>query len=84
MTICGIADLVFVGGSLVEGVGGHNLLEPAIYRKPVLYGPHLGSWRHVAKMLERGGGGIRVASEGELLDRMIGVALRCRDGPQGR
>ncbi|MCP3678325.1 MAG: 3-deoxy-D-manno-octulosonic acid transferase [Deltaproteobacteria bacterium] len=71
VTICGIADLVFVGGSLVEGVGGHNLLEPAIYRKPVLYGPHLGSWRHIAKMLERGGGGIRVDSEGELLERMI-------------
>ncbi|MFQ5586464.1 MAG: 3-deoxy-D-manno-octulosonic acid transferase, partial [Thermodesulfobacteriota bacterium] len=71
--ICGIADLVFVGGSLVEGVGGHNLLEPAIYRKPVLYGPHLGSWRHVAKMLERGGGGIRVVSEEELLDRMTGL-----------
>jgi len=70
VTMCAIADAVFVGGSLVEGIGGHNLLEPAIYKKPVLYGPHLGSWRHVAKMLERGGGGIRVGTEAALLTRL--------------
>jgi 3-deoxy-D-manno-octulosonic-acid transferase len=33
-----IADIAFVGGSLVDG-GGHNLLEPAGFRKPVLFGP---------------------------------------------
>jgi len=33
------ADIAFVGGSLVE-VGGHNLLEPAALRLPMLMGPH--------------------------------------------
>jgi 3-deoxy-D-manno-octulosonic-acid transferase len=34
-----IADVVFVGGSLVP-FGGQNLMEPALRRKPVLFGPH--------------------------------------------
>ena len=35
-----LADIAFVGGSLVAN-GGHNLLEPAALGKPVLSGPHL-------------------------------------------
>ncbi|MEE9591344.1 MAG: 3-deoxy-D-manno-octulosonic acid transferase [Thermodesulfobacteriota bacterium] len=66
----GIADIVFVGGSLVEGVGGHNLLEPAIYRRPVVYGPYLGNWLYVAEMLERSEGGIRVADGEALFDKI--------------
>jgi len=34
-----VADVVFVGGSLVP-LGGHNVLEAALRRKPVLMGPH--------------------------------------------
>ena len=36
-----LGDIAFVGGSLVDA-GGHNLLEPARVRKPVLFGP---TWR---------------------------------------
>jgi 3-deoxy-D-manno-octulosonic-acid transferase len=39
MLLYGIADLAFVGGSLVER-GGHNPLEPAAHAIPVLMGPH--------------------------------------------
>lgn len=35
-----LADLVFVGGSLVPH-GGHNILEPAAQGKPILVGPHM-------------------------------------------
>jgi 3-deoxy-D-manno-octulosonic-acid transferase len=66
----GIADIVFVGGSLVKGVGGHNLLEPAIYRRPVAYGSYLGNWLYVAEMLERSNGGIRVADGEALFDKI--------------
>ena len=38
MLLYGIADLAFVGGSLVER-GGHNPLEPAAHAIPVLMGP---------------------------------------------
>ena len=35
-----VGDLIFCGGTL-EPVGGHNILEPAAWAKPVFYGPHL-------------------------------------------
>ena len=34
------ADIAFVGGSLVAGVGGHNLLEPAALGVATLTGPY--------------------------------------------
>lgn len=39
-----LADLVFVGGSLVSH-GGHNILEPAAQGKPILVGPHMFNFR---------------------------------------
>ncbi len=49
------ADVVFIGGSLVP-VGGHNILEPALYGKPVLFGPHMENFRDSARILEESGG----------------------------
>jgi 3-deoxy-D-manno-octulosonic-acid transferase len=42
-----IADIVFVGGSLVKK-GGHNILEPAGAGKPVLIGGHFFNFRDIA------------------------------------
>jgi 3-deoxy-D-manno-octulosonic-acid transferase len=61
------AAVAFVGGSLVEGIGGHNLLEPAIYGAPVIYGPHLDAYLGMAMILEGAGGGMRVRDAGELM-----------------
>jgi len=58
------ADVAFVGGSLVP-VGGHNLLEPVLARRPVLFGPHTGSVEHVACLLEGCGAGQRLENAGE-------------------
>jgi 3-deoxy-D-manno-octulosonic-acid transferase len=60
-----LADAVFVGGSLVPA-GGHNLLEPAYWGKPILFGPHMGNFREVAKLFLGAGAAIRVASAPEL------------------
>ncbi len=46
----GLADIAFVGGSLVSR-GGHNPLEPAAFGKPVLFGPDMSDFRHIAKLL---------------------------------
>ncbi len=35
----GISDAAFIGGSMVN-FGGHNILEPAAWQKPILSGPH--------------------------------------------
>jgi tetraacyldisaccharide 4'-kinase len=63
--IYSLADAAFVGGSLVR-VGGHNLLEPAIYGVPVLFGPYVDHFKEEATILIRSGGGIQVKDEEEL------------------
>jgi 3-deoxy-D-manno-octulosonic-acid transferase len=41
------SDIVFVGGSLVKK-GGHNILEPASLKKPVLFGPYMFNFRDIS------------------------------------
>jgi 3-deoxy-D-manno-octulosonic-acid transferase len=45
-----VGHVVFVGGSLVPN-GGHNMLEPALRAKPVLFGPHTENFRDSAELL---------------------------------
>ena len=59
------SDLVFVGGSLVPH-GGHNLVEPAAFRRPILTGPYLHNFQSVADSLVQAGGMIVVKSAEEL------------------
>ncbi|MEE1868677.1 lipid IV(A) 3-deoxy-D-manno-octulosonic acid transferase [Pseudomonas auratipiscis] len=49
-----LADIAFVGGSLVPN-GGHNLLEPAALSLPVTSGPHLFNFLEIATMLRDAG-----------------------------
>ena len=74
--IVGVADIVFVGGSLVP-TGGHNVVEPAFWGKPILFGPHMHNFRDVASLFLRAGGAIQVADADELAD----VVLRLLDQP---
>jgi 3-deoxy-D-manno-octulosonic-acid transferase len=63
-----VATLVFVGGSLVRK-GGHNILEPAAWGKPVLFGPSMEDFRDARDMLVRCGAGIEVKSVQDLVTR---------------
>jgi tetraacyldisaccharide 4'-kinase len=69
------AVLAFVGGTLVP-VGGHNLLEPALWGRPVFFGPHTDHCMEVAGLLTGVGGGRQVPDERELAD---GMAALLRD-----
>ncbi len=64
-----VADVVFLGGSLVP-LGGHNMLEPALRRKPVLFGPHTTNFRDAAALLTGAGGGI-VVTDAEALTAQL-------------
>ena len=59
MLLYGIADLAFVGGSLVER-GGHNPLEAAAHAIPVLMGPHTFNFKDICARLEQASGLITV------------------------
>ena len=48
-TLFQIATVVFLGGSLVPA-GGHNVLEPAAWGKPVVFGPHMENFAEIAEL----------------------------------
>ena len=53
------ADVAFVGGTIAE-VGGHNLLEPAVFGKPVLFGPNTWKVKDLEEILLEKDYGFRV------------------------
>jgi 3-deoxy-D-manno-octulosonic-acid transferase len=61
-----LGDIAFVGGSLVDA-GGHNLLEPARVRRPVLFGPYMANFAAIADEMKRKGGGIEVRGVEDLV-----------------
>jgi len=67
----GLADLTFVGGSLVPH-GGQNILEPAAWALSPLYGPHLDNFRWAQAVLSKAGGGI-------IVDDAASLAAAARD-----
>lgn len=70
LTLYGAADLAFVGGSLVPN-GGHNLIEPAAWGRPVLSGPSLFNFAEVERLLSGAGALKTVSDEGELADAVL-------------
>jgi 3-deoxy-D-manno-octulosonic-acid transferase len=54
-----LAEVVFVGGSLVDR-GGHNILEPAVFAKPIIVGPHTGNFRQIVTEFLAAGGLLQI------------------------
>jgi 3-deoxy-D-manno-octulosonic-acid transferase len=64
------ADLAFVGGSLVP-VGGHNPLEPAALKLPVIMGPHAFNFTEITRMLTDREGLIQIDEAGKLAPLLL-------------
>ena len=60
-----IATLVFVGGSLADA-GGHNILEPAVFGKPIVFGPHMHNFAEISRTFLENRGAVQVHSATEL------------------
>jgi 3-deoxy-D-manno-octulosonic-acid transferase len=65
-----LSDAAFVGGSLVDW-GGHNILEPAFYGRPVFFGPHMRNFALLADSFVRAGGARIVRTDADLLDMFL-------------
>ncbi|MBU4034929.1 MAG: hypothetical protein KKA35_00720, partial [Proteobacteria bacterium] len=63
--IYGIGKIAFVGGSMVAS-GGHNLLEPASFGMPVLFGPYMHNFVLMSDLILKEEGGRQVNNENEL------------------
>ena len=66
-----LADVAFVGGSLLPGIGGHNILEPAQFGVAILIGPNTYNFREIVRVFEQGGA-VTTVTPGNL----SGVLLR--------
>jgi len=53
-TLYQYADIVYVGGGFGKGI--HNILEPAVYGVPILFGPNHQKFAEATEMINRGGG----------------------------
>lgn len=87
MFLYALADITFVGGSLVP-TGGHNPLEPAALALPVITGPHVFNFLEISAML-RGAGALQQVDDAEGLAaavrRLIELPQDCRRmGEAGR
>ena len=65
-----LATAVFVGGSLVDQ-GGHNILEPAIFGKPVVFGPNMQNFKEIADTFLANDAAVQVQSDRELEEALL-------------
>lgn len=63
--------IAFIGGSLVP-VGGHNILEPAYWAKPIIFGPHMDNFPIAGEFLERHAA-IQVKDANEIVQEVSGL-----------
>lgn len=75
-----LADIAFVGGSLVN-CGGHNPLEPAAFSKPILFGPDMSDFAEISHLLVEAGGAIRVQDAASLYEA---AAMLIKDNKEAK
>ena len=69
----GLADVVFMGGTLARR-GGHNILEAALFGKPVIAGPHMENFQAIADDFRAASAYVEIGQAAELagaLDRLL-------------
>ena len=71
-TIYQLATVAFVGGSLVD-TGGHNILEPAVFGKPIVFGPHMSNFAEIAQAFLANIAGVQVQGDRELADVLVAL-----------
>jgi 3-deoxy-D-manno-octulosonic-acid transferase len=65
-----LATVAFVGGSLVP-VGGHNILEPAVHGRPIVFGPYMSNFAEIAGLFLAHGAAVQVSGDTELESTLI-------------
>ncbi len=67
-----VGTVVFVGGSLVDA-GGHNILEPAVFGKPILFGPHMQNFAEIARTFVEHQAAVQLGSARELEETLVAL-----------
>jgi 3-deoxy-D-manno-octulosonic-acid transferase len=69
-----LADIVFMGGTL-PARGGHNILEPAFFARPIIVGPHMENFRLIAEEFRAADAVVQIGSAAELAPAVDGLLL---------
>jgi tetraacyldisaccharide 4'-kinase len=72
-----VADAVFMGGTLARR-GGHNILEPAFFAKPVIAGPHMENFQAIADEFRASGAYLEIGDAAGL----AGAVARLLEAPE--
>jgi 3-deoxy-D-manno-octulosonic-acid transferase len=67
-----VATAVFVGGSLVDQ-GGHNILEPAVFGKAIVFGPYMQNFAEIARAFVENDAAVQIRSGRELEHALLGL-----------
>jgi 3-deoxy-D-manno-octulosonic-acid transferase len=71
-TAYAVCDAAFIGGSLVPR-GGHNPLEPAMFGRPILFGPYMTDFVEVSHLLIQQKGAFQVDTARQLADKLAAI-----------
>ncbi len=71
-TIYQLGTIVFVGGSIVA-TGGHNILEPAVFGKPIVFGPHMENFLEIADAFVSNDAGVQISGEDALDEAFVSL-----------
>ena len=74
-----LCSVAFVGGSLVP-VGGHNILEPIMFGKPLLFGPHMHHFPELAALLSNADGARQVSNEADVYEQAAHLLANPSEG----
>ncbi len=77
----GLADVAFIGGSLIKH-GGHNMLEAAVWRLPILSGQHVFNFQSVADNLQQAGA-LQLLADIDGLEKVLADYLSGKEGFAG-
>ncbi len=64
-----LSDIAFIGGTLVP-VGGHNPIEAAYFKKPIISGPYIKNNQEAFIKIHQNKGGYIVQNKDELLEEL--------------
>ena len=74
MNFYGAADIAYVGKSMAGQEGGHNIIEPAIFGKAIIHGPHMENFRAVAAIFKERNASVEIPDEASftpMLDKLL-------------
>ena len=82
-----LADLVFIGGSLVKR-GGQNPIEPAVFSKAIIFGPYMDNFLQISRAFLQQRAAIMVRNRSQLKQACIKLLsdsdLRQRQGRRAK